>query len=111
MASIKEAAQNVLDEAKEEIAWIALWREGKGWASRAFWPEVDADGAELRFDADDRADLEEILGQDANAIIVNPYYHNLGPTEMTRDSLANALRWQYEGQTSRIAGHLQEDAA
>ena len=48
---------------------------------------------------------------DANAIIVNAYYHNLGPAEMTRDSLANALRWQYDNQTSRIAGHLQEDAA
>ena len=55
--------------------------------------------------------LREILKVDANAIIVNAYYHNLGPAEMTRDSLANALRWQYDNQTSRIAGHLQEDAA
>ena len=34
-----------------------------------------------------------------HAIFVNGYYTNLGSTlEMTRESLTNALRWQYENQ-------------
>ena len=110
MASIRQAAQDVLAEAKEEIAWIALWRDCRGWMTIPFWPE-DVNDTEPTFNAEDKKMLREILKVDANAIIVNAYYHNLGPAEMTRDSLANALRWPDDNQTSRIAGHLQEDAA
>lgn len=39
------------------------------------------------------------LEADPRAVFVNGYYSDLGSTdEMTRGSLANALRWQYENQ-------------
>lgn len=98
MASIRTVAQNVLSEAKDGISWIALWKEGKGWNAESFW--FDYDERTNRFapaeDYEDIESLREILKTDRNAILVNGYYFNLGDTScMTRESLADALRWQY----------------
>ena len=53
MASIRQAAQDVLAEAKEEIAWIALWRDCRGWMTIPFWPE-DVNDTEPTFNAEDK---------------------------------------------------------
>ena len=46
---------------------------------------------------DDIKEIKSILSTDRNAIFVNGYYTNLGDLDaMTRDSLASALRWQYD---------------
>lgn len=106
MADILTEAQRVLDEAQEAIAWIAFWKNGQSWNAVALWPEVD-EGVPS-WDATDVDILHHILKQDKNAIIVNAYYHNLGDVEtMTRESLAAALRQQYEWQNSKISATLQ----
>lgn len=108
MASIRQAAQDVLAEAREEIAWIAVWKDGKGWMTMTFWPDVLDDRDRVNFEDYDTKQLESITKLDPNAIIVNGYYDNLGSAEtMTRESLAEALRWHYERQTSPIAGYLK----
>lgn len=97
MASIRHEAQNVLSEAREGIAWIAVWKEGRGWKTTPFWAEVENEGTRLTFEECDTEEIHEILRTDPNAIIVNSYYNNLGDIEtMTRDSLASAMRWQYD---------------
>ena len=54
----------------------------------------------------------EILTADPSAVIVNSYESNLGDTEsMSRDTLASFLRWQYEGQYSRLSDRIQPTAA
>lgn len=108
MASIRKAAQEVLAEAREEIAWIAFWKEGRGWAAMAFWPaDFDEKTGRIDFEDYDQPYLDEIIEKDAKAIIVNGYYDNLGSAEtMTRDSLAEALRWHYERQTATLAGYI-----
>lgn len=97
MASIRTAAQYVLFEAKDEICWIAVWKDGKGWKTESFW--FDYDERTNRFEpaeADQIESLREILATDSHAILVNGYYFNLGDAScMTRDTLADALRWQY----------------
>lgn len=111
MASLRNTAQNVLEEARDGIAWIALYKQGRGWAASCFWPEIGRNG-ELTFDLDDLNELKEILAADRDAILVNGYYCNLGSMdEMTRDSLTNALRWQYESQWSRLAEAMEEGVA
>lgn len=108
MASMRQAAQDVLDEARDGIAWIAVWKDGKGWMSMAFWPEVNSDES-LTFEDYEMEYLRSIARLDPGAILVNGWYHNLGDTTcMTRDSLADAFRWQYERQHFTVADMLTE---
>lgn len=96
MASIRKAAQDVLEEARDGIAWIALWREGRSWNTATFWPDLTKDD-KLVFEGDDTDELRDIINADPHAILVNGWYHNLGDnTYMNRESLADALRWQYD---------------
>ena len=104
MASLRSVAQNVLEEAREGIAWIALFKEGRGWNAECFWQSADRENGAPQFKEEDVKRLREILATDGNAIFVNGYYSNLGSVEeMIRDTLANALRWQYACQYNRLA--------
>ena len=109
MASIRQAAQNVINEARDGIAWIAVWKEGKSWDAMAFWPEYDESTDSFIFDDEWRLELlRGILAADEHAAFVNGWWNNLGdPETMTRDSLAGALRWQYGLGHSRLADVLQ----
>lgn len=96
MASIRIEAQDVLDIARDGIGWIALWKNGRSWETMIFWPDVDSHGHPI-FDDFDMEGLKNIVKTDPGAVLLNSYYHNLGDTTcMTRDSLADTLRWQYE---------------
>ena len=98
MASIRQAAQDVLDIGRDGIGWIALWKDGKGWMSMGFWPDINREGR-LTFEDYEIESLRNIAKLDPQAILVNSWEHNLGDTTcMTRDSLAEALRWQYGNQ-------------
>lgn len=97
MASIRAVAKEWINEAREGIAWIAIWKDGKSWDGYAYYPEdVNRDGVPT-WGTEDKEELREIAVKDGNAILVNAYWHNLGSVEdMTIETLANALRWQYE---------------
>lgn len=109
MASIRNAAQWVLDDCRDGIGWVAIWKEGRSWESERIYG-VDFDertNTAKMDDPDEQERLQAILAIDPNAIIVNSYYHNLGDTTcMTRDTLADALRWQYELQHATLANFL-----
>lgn len=98
MASLRTEAQDVLYEARDAICWIAVWKDGKGWCAMTFWPQYDE--SSCRFTEVENYELEQlqnIVRLDPRAIFVNGYYFNLGSLEnMSRDSLANSLRWHYE---------------
>lgn len=106
MASIRTEAQDVLDVARDGIGWIALWKNGRGWSTFCFWPDITSDGG-LVFEDYEIEGLQNVLETDPRAILVNSWYHNLGDTTcMTRDSLADALRWQYDLQHYTVADVL-----
>lgn len=112
MASLRTTAQQVLEEARDGIAWIALYKEGRGWGASCFWPDFDDRTGLFKFEDYDLDDLKEIIATDKDAILVNGYYFNLGPTEeMTRETLASALRWQYEEQVSRLVDAMEQEGA
>lgn len=110
MASIRKAAQWVLDDCRDGIGWVCIWKEGRGWESERIYG-VDFDERTYTATIDDADELERlqaILAIDPHAIIVNGYYHNLGDPEcMTRDTLADALRWQYELQNATVGNFLE----
>lgn len=108
MATLRQEAQRVLDVARDGIGWIALWKEGRGWSAAAFWPDYDERDDRLTIEADDLAELTEILEKDPSAIFVNSYIHNIGGMEdITREDLAAGLHRQYEHQSARLADYLK----
>ena len=110
MASIRKAAQWVLDDCRDGIGWVAIWKEGRSWESeRIYGVDFDERTYTATIDAPEEQErLQAILDIDPHAIIVNGYYHNLGDPEcMTRDTLADALRWQYELQNATVANFLE----
>lgn len=110
MASLKSATRWVLEEARDGIAWIALWKDGRGWKTETFYFDYSyATGVKLD-NAEDIVDLQTILNTDPNAIIVNSYIHNLGVFEnwVTLEDLAAALRWQYDLQSARLEDLLDK---
>lgn len=98
MASIREAINDIYDDAKAGIAWIVIWKTGRSWNMKAFY--LSYVERTHKFDGCDKEDFDElkrILSEDPEAIIVNPYYQNCGPfEEMTKKTLEDGLRWQYE---------------
>ncbi len=99
MASIMKCASEVIDTARDGIIWFALWKTGRSWHVMEITAEYfDCETATyvLTF-PEDKQEIERILAEDPNAAFLNGYYCNLGdPEEMTVNSLADALRWQYE---------------
>ena len=80
-------------------------KEGRSWSAECFWGLFDEQEVFTTDYPEESERLHEILSIDPNAIFVNAYLHNLGPIddEMTRDTLARALRWQYDMQYFRLA--------
>ena len=102
MASIRETARSILEDAKGGICWIAIWKTGKSWHAETMY---GVEYCEERFpkrrtywtvEADDENRLLEILQEDPEARLVNGYYANLGPFEdMTLASLIDGIEFQY----------------
>lgn len=110
MASLREEARAVIDVARDAIIWIAVWKTGRSWHCREIY-SVDYQESNPYFhrdekwqiDEDDKEELRDILKEDPNACLVNGYYMNIGSLEeMTIESLADGLRYQYE-----ISGNME----
>ena len=111
MASLRIEAQDVLDIARDGMGWIVLWKKGRSWSAMSMWPDFDEPSYTAKVDDFELEQLQNVLAIDPHAIIVNGYYHNLGDPEcMTRDTLADALRWQYELQHATVANFLENIA-
>ena len=103
MASLREEARWILDDAKGGICWIAIWKTGKSWHAETFYDVEYDEGSRYfnspsswKIDEESAQRLLQILREDENAILVNPYYCNLGPWEdMTLASLIDGIKFQY----------------
>lgn len=97
MSSIREIARYYLDDARDGIQWIAVWKIGRSWEAKNFCPADISRNGVPTWEDEDLETLREIAAADPHAVILNSYYHNLGDTEeMTAENLARFLRWQYE---------------
>lgn len=103
MASLREEARWILDDAKSGICWIAIWKTGKSWHAESFYDvEYEEGNSFLRRESSWKIEketaerLNSIQQEDRKAILVNPYYCNLGPwEEMTLESLVDGIKFQY----------------
>ena len=117
MASLREEARHIADEASEAIAWIAVWKTGKSWHCESYYPDyTESKGypwnQKERWDIseEDKQALKAIVDADPNALLVNGYYMNIGSLEeMTMSSLVDGLRWQYEINGGNLKEILEEE--
>lgn len=101
MASLRNCARSIREEAADGICWIALWKEGRSWNVDTVWPEdMLYDEGVMTLEADDLERLREIMKADPNAILVSGEYSNIGCSGTGElpdlQVLTDALRWQYE---------------
>ena len=97
MASLRDLARENISDAAFGVCWFAIWKNGRKWNMEAFWPEYDERKDAFKVDHEDEKRMREILAEDYNAKFVNGYYCNIGTMEeMTVESLADGLRFQYE---------------
>ena len=90
MASLKSIVQMDADSIRDGIAWLIVYRDGKGWGSACVYSDL-WNGAWEDCDRETAADILEI---DKNAIAVNGYY--CGRLGDTVNELENGIRWHYQ---------------
>ena len=103
MASLREAARSVLDDARDGVCWIVIWKTGRSWNAEVMYGVDYTEGRSYpkqdeKWDVelDDVQRLVEIMNEDPDARLVNGYYTNLGSLEeMTLASLMDGIRFQY----------------
>ncbi len=101
MASLRNCARFIREEAADGICWIALWKEGRSWNVDTIWPEdMLYDKGIMVLESDYLERLQEIVKADSSAILVSGEYSNIGcagdgPLPDVQ-VLTDALRWQYE---------------
>lgn len=98
MASLKKQVSFWRGEFKGQVAWMAVWKEGRGWGVTPLYPDFIEDTKRFNWeDQDDHDIIRDILKTDPNAVLMNGYYCNLGDVETdTLDDTVNAVRRQYE---------------
>ena len=103
MASLREEARYILDDARDAICWIAIWKTGRSWHAECMYDTEYDEGrlyprreSSWKIEEEDAERLKEIYAEDNDAILVNGYYCNLGSLEeMTLESLMDGIRFQY----------------
>ncbi len=99
MATLRETASSYADEIRERIAWVVVWKTGRGWNASAFWLSCDTDV----FEDDDLPEVHKILEQDPNAVMINGYYCGHLGEDMNVNDLAAGIRWHYENGYNRLS--------
>jgi len=79
MASLRNCARSIREEAADGICWIALWKEGRSWNVDTIWPEdMLYDKGIMVLESDYLERLREIVKADSSAILVSGEYSNIG---------------------------------
>ena len=101
MASLRDCARSVREEAADGICWIALWREGRSWNAETIWPEdMLYDKGIMVLETYYLERFLVIVKANSSATLVSCEYSNIGcagdGSLPDVQVLTNALRWQYE---------------
>lgn len=78
MASLKEVIKDTYDTIVAGIAWVVIYKEGRGWQSASFWAESGDYDDGYTFSEEDKAELRRISEVDHKAVCINGYYMGFG---------------------------------
>lgn len=103
MASLREAARNVLNEASEGIAWILVYKRGRSWTTESLYLDYNDRTHRFTLEKDQIDYFKSVLGDDNGAVLCNGYYDNLGDLEnMTLASLMDGIQYQYNNRHNLV---------
>lgn len=100
MAALKEIAREWASELREGIAWVIVWKTGRGWNAQAVWLNCEDE----KLEPEDLGLARKVLNQDKNAVMLNGYYCGRFFEEMTVEDVAAAIRWHYENGYNKLDG-------
>ena len=103
MASLKDVIKNEYNSIAEGIAWVVIYREGRGWESACFWQEGGSYDEGLIFSADDMETLRNISQIDHKAICINGNYMGFG-NDFTLKEMENKVLWMYTERLNQLNG-------
>lgn len=72
--TLNQIARDYRDEICGGIPWVVVYKQGRSWYAKAFWPEDGEYDTGYIFDREDLQELEEIACVDPKAICFNGYY-------------------------------------
>ena len=103
MASLKDIIKEEYSTIAEGIAWVVIYKEGRGWKSASFWEESGSYDEGLIFSADDMEELRNISQIDHKAICINGYYMGFGE-DFTLKEMEDKILWMYTERLNQLKG-------
>lgn len=86
MASLKSLVKDFRGEIISGEAWVAVWKDGRGWEAKAFYPESGSYEYGYKFSRYDYEEMMTIASADHKAVCVNGYhtaeYYDSADTEV-----------------------------
>lgn len=103
MADLKSVVNQEYDSIAEGIAWVVIYKEGRGWESACFW-NVDGSYDEgLVFCDEDMEKLRQIAQKDHKAICINGYYMGFG-FDFTKSEMEDRILFLYTTRLNQLNG-------
>ena len=105
MASLRTMAGRFRNELREGVAYVAFWKNARGWGAEAFWldPGYFEDYGDAIED-DDAREMRQIINTDPNAIIVNGFES----CPFVGESAVEHIRWIYEDHRCQLVDFYKE---
>ena len=69
--TLNQIVRDYRDEICGGIPWVVVYKQGRSWYAKAFWPEDGEYRTGYTFDREDLQELEEIACVDPKAICFN----------------------------------------
>ena len=107
MGSLRQVIRDNRYEICNNIAWVAIYKEGRSWAAEAFYPEDGDYENEYVFDEYALNRMKEIVDTDHKEICVNGDYMG-GLEDFTLDELENRILWFYETRLHQLKGDFMD---
>lgn len=110
MSSIRSIAREYLEDARDGMQYIAVWKEGRSWNAELILVDDMPEDDKPVFDSDYIGYIQDIVSKDPNAVLLCGYFHNLGGEETSVDNLAGWFRYHYENHTFLAKYYIEEEA-
>lgn len=101
MASLRQVIRDNRYEICNNIAWVAIYKDGRSWMAEAFYPEDGDYENGYVFDAYDYGRMKEIVDTDHKAICINGD-HMGGFEDFALEELENKILWFYESRYHQL---------
>lgn len=101
--TLNQIVRDYRDEICGGIPWVVVYKHGRSWYAKAFWPEDGEYDTGYTFDLEDLQELEEIVNVDPKAICINGYYMGFG-YDFKPEEIDAKIRYFYTQRRNLLQG-------